>query len=103
MSSAYHPATDGKNEVVNRCLETHLCCFSSEQPKTWVEWAELWYNTTFHGSTGTTPFEVVYGRKQPPLLQFSQGETRVEVVAKELIDRDEALCHLKHHLLHAQQ
>ncbi|KAE9602910.1 putative nucleotidyltransferase, Ribonuclease H [Lupinus albus] len=106
MSSSYHPETDGQTEVVNRCLEAYLRCFVSEQPKTWsywVPWAELWYNTTFHGSTGKTPFEVVYGRTPPPLVRFTQGETRVEAVATELVDRDEALRQLKYHLLRAQQ
>lgn len=106
MSSSYHPETDGQTEVVNQCLEAYFCCFASEQPKEWsqwIPWAELWYNTTFHVSTGTTPFEAVYGRKPPTVVRFLQGETKVEAVAAELVDRDEALRQLKYHLTRAQE
>lgn len=68
-----------------------------------LPWAELWYNTTFHISTGFTPFEVVYGRKPPVLVHFLEGETRVEAVAQELRDRDEALRQLKFNLQKAQE
>lgn len=106
MSSSYHPETDGQTEVVNRCLEAYLRCFASEQPKTWsywLPWAELWYNTTFHVSTGTTPFQVVYGRPPPTITRFMEGETKVEAVARELQERDEALAQLKYHLSKAQE
>ncbi|KAI5444467.1 hypothetical protein KIW84_012918 [Lathyrus oleraceus] len=76
------------------------------QPKTWahwIPWAELWYNTTFHVSTRFSPFEVVYGRKPQVLVHFLEGETRVEAVAQELRDRDEALRQLKTNLLKAQE
>lgn len=105
MSTAYHPETDGQTEVINRCLETYLRCFIADQPRTWLQWlpwAEYWYNTTYHVSTGVTPFEVVYGRAPPTLLRFTIGETKVEAVARELQDRDEALRQLKAHLLRAQ-
>lgn len=52
-------------------------------------------------STGVTPFEVVYGRAPPTMLRFTVGETKVEAVARELLDRDEALHQLKAHLLRA--
>lgn len=61
MSSAYHPQT----EVVNRWLEQYLRCFVHQRPKqrsSLLPWAEYWYNTTYHASTGTTPFKAVYGR-----------------------------------------
>ncbi|MCH82642.1 hypothetical protein A2U01_0003453 [Trifolium medium] len=53
--------------------------------------------------TGTTPFEVVYGRKPPSVVRFSQGEIKVEAIANELLDRDDTLKQLKQHLLDAQE
>ncbi|XP_073224687.1 uncharacterized protein [Cicer arietinum] len=77
---------DGQMEVVDRCLEAYLSCFASEQPKEWSEWihwAALWYNTTFHVSTGTTPFEVVYGRK-PPIVGPRTDEEKIGAVSYKL-------------------
>ncbi|CAJ2667675.1 unnamed protein product [Trifolium pratense] len=106
MSSAYHPETDGQTEVINRCLESNLRCFASDQPKSWaywISWAEYWYNTTYHILIDKSPFEVVYGRSPPTLLRFLSNETKVAAVALELTERDEALNQLKTHLLKAQQ
>jgi hypothetical protein len=105
MSSAYHPESDGQTEVVNRCLETYLRCFIGDQPRTWViwlAWAEYWFNTSYHATTEKTPYEIVYGRKPPVITRWIQGETRVEAVQKELLDRDEALRQLRAQLLRAQ-
>ena len=86
-------------------LESYLRCFAVDQPRSWslwVPWAEFWYNTTFHESTGISPFEAVYGRKPPNVCQFLLGEVRVETVRQELKDRDEAIKQLRNHLLQAQ-
>jgi len=48
------------------------------------------------------PFEVVYGRAPPSLARYIPGETAVEVVAQDLINKDEALKQLKYHLQIAQ-
>ncbi|MCH86216.1 gypsy/Ty-3 retroelement polyprotein, partial [Trifolium medium] len=107
MSIAYHPEYDGQTEVINRCLETYLRCFISDQPKTWVawvHWAEYWFNTTFHSSTEKTPFEIIYyGRGPPVMTRWLQGEVRVEAVQRDLLDRDEALRQLKDQLVKAQE
>jgi len=42
-----------------------LWFFSFENPHQWAQWillAEWWYNTSYHGATKTTPYEVLYGK-----------------------------------------
>lgn len=105
LSTAYHPQSDGQTEVVNRCLETYLRCMTGERPKQWSSWlplAEYWYNTSYHSSTQTTPFEIVYGQPPPIHLPYVPGESKVQVVAKCLEDREKMLLLLKFHLLRAQ-
>lgn len=49
---------------------------TSQVPKNWANWlsaAEWWYNTTFHNTLQTTPFEVVYGIKP----RYIRGQDRV--------------------------
>lgn len=72
-SIASHPQTDGQTEVVNHCIETYLRCFASNKQGQWAEWlawSECWYNTTFHSSTRTTHFQILYGRDPPPLIRY---------------------------------
>jgi hypothetical protein len=101
MSSAYHPQSDGQTEVVNRCLEQYLRCFTSQHPKQWesfLAWAEYWYNTSFHQSINTTPFQALYGRAPPRLVNYLVGTSPVSEVDHNLQDRDELLRELKLHL-----
>ncbi|XP_020231808.1 uncharacterized protein LOC109812288 [Cajanus cajan] len=54
-------------------------------------------------ATGSTPFEMFYGRPPPSIIQYLPSETQVDSVAAVLSDRDEALRQLKFHLHRAQQ
>jgi transposase InsO family protein len=103
MSTSYHPQTDGQTERVNQCLETFLRCFVSSTPRQWKKWlplAEFWYNSSFHSSLGTSPFEVLYGR--------SLGLSAVDAIPvgdlqSWLANRQLMTQAIKQHLLRAQQ
>ncbi|KAH0746266.1 hypothetical protein KY285_007923 [Solanum tuberosum] len=105
MGTSYHPQSDGQTEVVNRCLESYLRCFVMEQPHTWSQylpWAEFSFNTSFHSSTETTPFKVVYGRDPLSISPYVHGETRIAELEEQLLNRDAMLKILKDNLLKAQ-
>lgn len=91
LSSAYHPQSDGQTERVNQSLECYLRCFCSLKPsewQKWIPWAMFWHNTTWKSATGFTPYEIVYGRPPPMLLQYIPKTARVQVVEDLLYDRD---------------
>ena len=92
FSSSYHPQTDGQSEVFNRTLEKYLHCFTSSNPKEWLKWltwAEYCYNTSWHSTIQRTPFEVVYGRLPPQLLNYVPGTAKLEADERELLSCDQ--------------
>lgn len=106
FSSAYHPQTDGKTEVVNRTLEMYLRCFASNQQKEWGEWlawAENSYNTSWHSTIKNTPFPVVYNQDPSILLTYLPRTARVEAVGRELRERDQMMKELKNNIHAAQE
>ncbi|GJU24315.1 retrotransposable element Tf2, partial [Tanacetum coccineum] len=101
----YHPQTDGQTEVVNRSLGCYLRCMCGENPKEWIKWlplAEFWYNTNYHTSTKTTPYEAVYCQTPPIHVPYIPGDSRVEEVDRTLQAREEAIKVLKFHLKRSQ-
>jgi hypothetical protein len=105
LSTAYHPQNDGQTEVVNKCLETYLRCFVSENQNQWAQWlplVEWWYNTSYHISTHMTPFEVVYRKNPPLIISYLLGVLKVQEVDQTLTVRESILCTLKENLVMAQ-
>nr|GEW87856.1 hypothetical protein [Tanacetum cinerariifolium] len=101
LSTAYHPQTNGQTEVVNRSLGCYLRCMCGEKPKGCVKWlslAEVWYNTNYHTSTKTTPYEAVYCQTPPIHVPYIPGDSRVEEVDRTIQAREGAIKVLKFHL-----
>ncbi|WOH00777.1 hypothetical protein DCAR_0520152 [Daucus carota subsp. sativus] len=104
-STAYHPQSDGQTEVVNKSLETYLRCFIQDHPKSWskwLAWAEFWYNTSTHSSTGFSPFQALYGRPPPQIMRYHVGDTAVASLEDRMLERDGILDELKANLVRAQ-
>ena len=83
MSLGYHSETNGQIEVTNKCLETYLRCFTSEQQHQWEKWlplAEWWYNNSNHTASKLTPYEVVYGKPPPVLLPYTPHSSPVQEI-----------------------
>lgn len=98
MSSAYQPQTNGQTEVVNQCVEQYLRCLVHQQPRHWnslLLWAEFWYHTAYHASTGMTPFLALYGRPLPMIPRYQLGSSPVHEVDQKLASRDDLLTQLK--------
>ncbi|CAM8906125.1 unnamed protein product [Rhodiola kirilowii] len=105
-STAYHPQSDGQTEVTNRTLEDYLRCYVNETQTDWAEylpWAELHYNTAWHSGTQLTPYEAVYGRPPPAILDYEPHSSSIAAVDDLLRSRTEILQHLRTNLLRAQQ
>jgi hypothetical protein len=74
---------NGQTQVVNKCLETYLRCFSSAWKNRWAQWSPLagwWYNTSYHTTTRMIPFESVYGQKPPSVLSYMPRVLKVQQV-----------------------
>nr|GEW01295.1 hypothetical protein [Tanacetum cinerariifolium] len=104
-----HGLRESITKVVNKSLGCYLRCMCGEKPKEWVKWlplAEFWYNTNYHTSTETTPYEAVYRQTPhlhvPMFLTYIPGDSRVEEVDTTLQAREEAIKVLKFYLKRSQ-
>nr|GEU39550.1 putative mitochondrial protein [Tanacetum cinerariifolium] len=69
-------------------------CMTGERPKEWVKWVfldEYWYNTNYHNSAHTTPFEIVYEQPPNPHLPYIAGSSSLEEVDRTIRAREQAI------------
>ena len=104
-SSSYHPQSNGKTEIVNKCLEVYICCFAFNKLIQWVKWyplVEWWYNTSFHTSSKMSLFLVLYGYHPPSITYSLKGTTKVQTVEDHIGHQQEVLKLLRDNLVMAQ-
>lgn len=82
-STAYHPQSDGQTEVLNRCLETYMRCYTLDKPTSWAGWlpmAQYWYNTTPHSSLKMSPYQALFGQPPPTYIHYQVKDSPIQTV-----------------------
>jgi len=106
MSTAYHPQTDDQTEATNKTLEGYLRCYVGDNPKSWSNWltmVEYCYNTSYHTSLKSAPFEATYGYPPPSLTDYILGSIKNQAVEEQLQHKTEQIAEIKHNLARAQE
>ena len=91
---------------MNRSLKMYLRCMVGERPKDWSKWLSLakwWYNTSFHSTIQTTPYQAMYGQHAPVHLPYFLGDSKVEALDRSLQAREASIKLFKFHLMHTRQ
>lgn len=105
MSSAYHPQSDSQIKVLNHVIEQYLRSFVHHRPSNWGKFlarAEYSHNTSWNSATGTTPYEVTFGRKPFNFPAYIVGTSNHDVVDTMMTNRDEVFQLIRKKLLKAQ-
>jgi hypothetical protein len=74
-------------------------------PTQWVKWlplAEWWYNTNYHTTTKSTPYEIIYGYPPSLHIPYFPKDSPVEVVDDFLCKREQILQAVKRNLQDAR-
>ena len=84
-STAYHPATNGQVERMNKTLKQMLACVVNDNHTNWdMKLTPLLfaYNVSIHSATKFPPFEIVFGRKAPivSIIQNNSSQSLHEYV-----------------------
>ena len=104
-SSSYHPQSNGKTEIVNKCLEGYLRFFVLDKQTQWVKWLTLekwWYNTLFHMAAKISLFMVLYGYHPPSITSSLRYQSKVQAVEEHIENQQQVLQLLKDNLTMAQ-
>lgn len=105
-SLSYHPQSNGQTNVTNRILEFYFRSYINEVTTDWVQllpWTELWYNTSYQSAIKMTPYQALFGREPPGLVDYVKNGTMLEAAEQVSLQRTNLLHTLKTNLQRAQQ
>lgn len=106
LSSAYHPQSDGQTEMLNRVIEQYLRAFVHSRQGTWgkyLPWVEWSHNSAWSASTGSTPYEITYGRKLFTFPEYLARTSKIDAVDALLVDREMTFQAIRKKLVKAQE
>ncbi|KAI5410675.1 hypothetical protein KIW84_055987 [Lathyrus oleraceus] len=90
-------------EGMRKCIKSYVESCEVCQRNKYQTWSpEFWYNTNYHASLKSTPFEALYGRRPPVLVRGDVHLSAVEEVNKLTAERKEMIRKMKEQLLKAQ-
>lgn len=81
QTTGYHPMSNGRTEITHKTLGKMLSHYVNQNQNNWDEFLSyvcMAYNSSYHETTGYSPYEIVFGRKMDtPLegnLNLTQGD-----------------------------
>jgi len=101
-TSSYHPQCNAQVEVFNKTVKKYLASYVDDSTLNWDEWLPalmLAYDTSYHSTIATTPFELLFGVKPRlpsfPALEIERHHYGESFVAERLhlLQQDPKLAH----------
>jgi hypothetical protein len=105
FSTAYHPESDGKTEMVNQVIEDMLRMYVMDKPSKWEDYlhlVEFSYNNGYQEYLKMSPFEALYGRKCNTPVSWDNQTDRAVVGLDFLREMEEQMIKIKKSLKVAQ-
>ena len=108
MSTAFHPATNGQTERMNRTIQEMLRHYAVHKPRDWDKQlvvVEFAYNNSVQASTGFTPFKLATGKDPlvPSSFLLPSSDKQVAVTDEFLRTLETQLRQAKDAIQHAQR
>ena len=87
-------------------VEQYLRAFVHRRPGRWGKlllWVECSHNSSWNASSGSTPFEITFGRKPFTFPKYITGSSKLDAVDSSLVERDATIQAIRKKLLKAQE